>query len=110
MTREFILKEIKRTAQANGGKPLGRQRFIEETGIKEYDWKGKIWARWGDAVREAGYSPNEFQTAFDDAYLLEQLALLIRDLGHFPVNTEMRLRKRAEATKKYTNDSAPSVN
>jgi hypothetical protein len=98
MTREFILKEIKRTAQSNGGKALGRQRFIDETGIKEHDWKGKIWARWGDAVREAGYSPNDFQTAFDDAYLLEQLALLIRDLGRFPVNMEMRLRKRADAS------------
>lgn len=47
MTKDFILKEINRTAQANGGKALGRQRFIDETGIKEYDWKGKIWARWG---------------------------------------------------------------
>lgn len=95
MTREFILKEIRRTAEANGGKALGRQRFIQETGIKEYDWKGKIWARWGDAIREAGYLPNELQTAFDDKHFLEQLALLIRDLGHFPVMMEMRLRKRA---------------
>src|ERR1051325_182987 len=95
MTREFILNEIKRTAEINGGKALGRQRFIQETGINEYDWKGKIWARWGDAVREAGYSPNELQTAFGDDYFLEQLAFLIRDLGHFPVKMEMRLRKRS---------------
>jgi hypothetical protein len=95
MTRDFILKEIKRTAEANGGKALGRQRFIEETGIKEYDWKGKIWARWGDAVREAGFSPGQLRTAFPDAYLLEQLAILIRVLGHFPVMMEMRLHKRS---------------
>jgi hypothetical protein len=69
MTREFILKEIKRTAEANGGRALERQRFIQETGINEYNWKGKIWARWGDAVREAGYSPGELRTAFADAYL-----------------------------------------
>jgi hypothetical protein len=97
MTKEFILKEIRRTAESNGGKALGRQRFIEETGIKEHDWKGKIWARWGDAVREAGYAPNELQAAFDDGHFLEQMALLIRDLGRFPVNMEMRLRKRADA-------------
>jgi hypothetical protein len=60
--------------------------------------EGKIWARWGDAVREAGCSPNEFQIALDDAYLLDQLAILIRDLGHFPVNMEMRLRKRADTS------------
>jgi hypothetical protein len=95
MTRESILKEIKRTAEANGGKALGRQRFIQETGIKEYDWKGKIWARWGDAVREAGFSPGELRTAFPDAYLLEQLAIVIRVLGHFPVMMEMRLHKRS---------------
>jgi hypothetical protein len=84
MTREFILKEIKRTAEANGGKPLGHKSFADETGINEYEWKGKIWARWSDAVREAGYSPNELRTAFGDDYFLEQLALFIRDLGHFP--------------------------
>src|SRR5688572_6162461 len=85
MTKGFILREIKRTAEANGGKPLGHQSFAKETGIKEYDWKGKIWARWSDAVREAGYSPNSFQTAFDDAFLLGKMAELIHDLGHFPV-------------------------
>jgi hypothetical protein len=43
VTKEFILKEIKRTAWVNGGKPLGHQRFYQETGIKLYDWRGKLW-------------------------------------------------------------------
>jgi hypothetical protein len=46
-------------------------------------------------VREAGYSPGELRTAFADAYLLDQLAILIRALGHFPVMMEMRLHKRS---------------
>ena len=53
MKRQHILKELRRTAEANGGVPLGRLSFFKETGIKEADWKGKFWARWNDAVREA---------------------------------------------------------
>ncbi len=31
MTKEFILREIKRTAEDNGGTPLGRGRFSSDT-------------------------------------------------------------------------------
>jgi hypothetical protein len=55
MTKLHILREIKRTTQANGGTPLRKLQFESETGIKRYDWFGVYWARWSDAVREAGY-------------------------------------------------------
>jgi hypothetical protein len=54
MDREHILQEIRRTAAENGGMPLGAQTFFREAGIRESDWKGKLWARWSDAIREAG--------------------------------------------------------
>lgn len=93
-TREEIIAEIQRTAAANGGKPLGRLRFATETGIREHDWRGRYWARWNEAVEEAGYSPNALQGAYDQAVLLDALVSEIRRLGKIPTNAELRLRRR----------------
>jgi hypothetical protein len=98
MDKEFILAEIKRTAEQNGGVPLGRAKFAKATGIKETDWYGKHWSRWGDAVAEAGYQPNELQLPFDERRLLEALALLTRELGRFPVEGELRIKARQDKT------------
>src|SRR5258707_352259 len=44
MDKAHILREIKRTAQENGGIALGSDRFESETGIRNSDWLGKFWA------------------------------------------------------------------
>jgi hypothetical protein len=54
LNKQHILDEIRRTAAKNGGVPLGIDRFASETGIKASDWIGRFWARWGDAILEAG--------------------------------------------------------
>jgi hypothetical protein len=95
-TKIHILDEIKRTAQQNGGAPLGMARFRAETGIKSSDWIGKFWVRWGDALVEAGFEPNTLQGPRDEDELLEQLALFTRELGHFPVVNEIKLKARTE--------------
>lgn len=102
MNKEHILREIKRTAQENGGAPLGRLRFFRETGIKESDWKGKFWARWNDAVSEAGLVPNQKTTAYAESLLLEKYISLMRELGRFPVVAEIRMKVRADAS--FPND------
>jgi hypothetical protein len=96
MDKHHILSEIRRTAQANGGAPLGRERFSQETGIRYHEWIGKIWARWGDALREAGFEPNKLQTAYDDDLLMEKFIGLARELGRFPVYAEIRMKGRSD--------------
>jgi hypothetical protein len=98
MNKEDILGEIRRTAKANEGVALGLRRFEEETGIRYHDWYGKYWPRWSDAVREAGCEPNRMSEAYDDGFLLEQLVLLTRRLGHVPVEGELLLAAKNEPT------------
>ncbi len=96
MEKQHIIDEIRRTAEANGGVPLGKARFLAETGIHETDWSGRFWVKWSDAVREAGYEPNKKQTAFDEKWLLEQLSIFIRELGHYPTSAELRMKARED--------------
>jgi hypothetical protein len=96
--REKVLEEIRRCAAENGGQPLGRGRFEEETGIREADWLGRYWARWSDAVEEAGLAPNTLQGAYSDDELLRSLASLVRELGHFPTAPELKMRRLRDST------------
>jgi Meiotically up-regulated gene 113 len=84
MDKERIIREIQRTANANGGVVLGWRRFEEETGIRYYDWYGQYWTRLGDAVREAGFEPNRMSEAYSEDFLIERLATLTRRLGRVP--------------------------
>ncbi len=95
-SKEHILREIRRLADENGGKPVGVRRFRDVTGIGKAAWEGGYWARWGDAVREAGHEAGEWNTqAHDDEDLLRILAELTRECGRIPTDAELRMRKRA---------------
>ena len=98
MDRAEILEAIRQSAANNGGVPLGRARFEAATGIREGDWSGRYWARWGDALREAGFAPNALNQAHPEGHLLAKFAELTRDLGHFPTDPERRLRRRTDPT------------
>jgi hypothetical protein len=98
MNKAHILQEIVRTAEANSGVPLGRDRFQSETGIRESDWHGKYWIRWSDAVREAGFVPNRMSAAYDKADLLDKYARLARELGRLPVRGDLLLKARSDSS------------
>ncbi len=94
ITKANILQEIKRTAEANGGKPHGAGRLEVETGIKKSDWFPEYWIRFGDAQRDAGYTPNQLNTKFEQTKLFEKCAILARELGHLPVKGELIRERR----------------
>ena len=95
MKKEHILQEIKRTAKSNDGVPLGSRRFETATGIKESEWLGKLWARWGDALREAGFAPNQLQSAYDKTELLERYAKLAQELGRLMAEAAQSVQPRS---------------
>ncbi|MGD0197241.1 MAG: GIY-YIG nuclease family protein [Solirubrobacteraceae bacterium] len=92
LTKDEILGEIRRTAAENAGVPVGWRRFQQMTGIKPYDW-GKYWARFSDAQGEAGFNPNNLNTAFDNAFVSDKLISLVRELQAFPTYAEMRVKR-----------------
>lgn len=97
MEKDDILNEIRRTAQANDGAALGHRKFATETGITPADWRGKYWARWSDAVTEAGLQPNSRDLAYTEEYLLTRLLQLTRELGHVPLDAELRIKARNDS-------------
>src|SRR5439155_484429 len=103
MTKAHILEEIKRVAKASGGEPPGEKTFQRETGIKKTDWFGKIWARWSDALREAGFAPNRLQGAYEKTELLDRYAKLANKLGGLPALGDMRLESRSDS--KFPSDA-----
>lgn len=94
MNKENIIAEIRRTAEENNGVPLGHGRFSAATGITDNEWLGRYWARWSDAVREAGFEPNQLQGPRTDDDILGCLARFVGELGRFPVTNEIKLRAR----------------
>jgi hypothetical protein len=74
VTKDEIISEIRKYVAANDGKVPGEPAFVSATRIKSSTWKGKFWARWTDAVREAGYDPSGWNQKIPDEELLEKLA------------------------------------
>lgn len=100
-TKEEILNEIKRTAKGNGGRPLGEKRFLDETEIRSWDW-GRYWPKYGDAVIEAGFTPNLPWTKYPEGVLEEKIVFLIRKLRKYPTVNEMRIEQIGNPDFPYT--------
>jgi hypothetical protein len=94
ITRQEIILEIQKLAATDGTIPEERG-FANATRIKESAWKGKYWARWTEAIREAGYDPNTLTQRIPDEEILEKLATFITNVGHFPIRDEINAQARA---------------
>src|SRR6185312_10528002 len=94
MDKQQIINEIHRTAI--NGKAAGYRRFAAETSIKVNDWRGRYWARWSDALQEAGYSQNEWKFTHDESFLFDCLLGLVRKLQKYPTQAEIKLERRID--------------
>ncbi len=94
MDKKFIIEQIIEVSRAIGGKSPGRRLFERLTGVKEADWSGKYWARWGDALKEAGLQQNEFNGASDKRALAASYVKFVEELGHIPTEPELRMKSR----------------
>src|SRR5207244_4509122 len=55
-------------------------------------------ARWGDAVSEAGFSPNKLRGAYDENVVVEKYINLVRELGRIPVQGDLRIKAHVDKT------------
>lgn len=94
--REHILNEIRKWASANDGRTPGVRIFERVTGIREGAWRGVYWARWGDAIREAGLQPNEKQGKHSEEFFLTKIADACRHYQKFPTAIELRMFQKID--------------
>ena len=93
--RDLIVSEIRRIASANGGRAPGSVAFENATGIIPSKWLGKYWARWSDALFEAGFQPNQWNGKSDRQSIFSSLIFACRTYGHFPTNSELDLLRNS---------------
>jgi hypothetical protein len=96
--RDFIISEIKRLAAQAGGQAPGNQAFVSATGIIESTWRGKYWARWGDALIEAGFEPNIWTGKSDAKTVSLGIVAAARQYGHFPTTAEISMLRSSDAS------------
>ncbi len=91
--KKEIVKEIQRIVELDGTVP-GSQKFKTITGIAKHVWYGVYWARWSDALIEAGFSPNPFKHALDEDTLIRTYLGMVDELGRVPSDGDIRLKSR----------------
>lgn len=88
--RDLILREIRGLAARNSSQPPGKQAFTRATGITEGKWSGVFWARWSDALAEAGFAPNTLQGRSDSMDILLKVAGFCLRIGRLPTSPEIQ--------------------
>lgn len=102
ITKEQILSDIRRLGKQRGGH-ISLDAFLAATGMKEHQLLGKFWARWNDALTEAGLRTMEFfNPRTEEETVIEAFAQLIERLKEWPTQNELLLERGR-------NESFPSI-
>lgn len=96
--RDHIINEIQRLAKENGGQAPGATVFARATGIANSEWLGKYWARWSDALTEAGATPNDWNARFNSDDVLMRVVAACRHYGRIPTKAEFQLYRQIDRT------------
>ena len=94
MKREDIIQEIGRIAQVNDGIPPGSKLFENKTNLRESAWRGVYWAKWSDALAEAGFAPNRLNEAHKKSDILDHFLRACVQHKRIPTMTELRMYSR----------------
>jgi len=98
LTKEEVLKEIRRYAKKNDGKTPSEKVFYEYTGIGIHDLKKRGWAYYGELVREAGLTPNKFdKTKYSREQLCSIFIDVIRDKRKWPTRGELDVKHHTDS-------------
>jgi hypothetical protein len=88
--RERIVSEIRRVHAETGVVP-GMKTFENATGIAQREWSGKIWARWSDALSEAGLQPNTLTAKTSTEFILAAVGKATIKLQKFPTHRDLNV-------------------
>lgn len=91
--KPFILSEIRRLSDLNGGVAPGQGAFAKATGITPGKWRGVLWLRWSDALSEAGLDAQQWNGKFDSDDVLRSIAELTLELRRLPTKAEIKMRR-----------------
>jgi Meiotically up-regulated gene 113 len=94
VAKEYLLQEIARLAALDGGIPPGQIKFASATGIGSHKWRGVYWARWGDALTEAGFLPKEWSFKLDSNSLLTTIASIVLEQRKLPTKSELEMLRQ----------------
>jgi len=93
--RDQIIALIRRLAASNGQAP-GQKLFRAQTGVGERSWRGLYWARWSDALQEAGFEPNQKTSKFSSDDVLDGVVAACRKLGRLPTGADLQVLRRSD--------------
>lgn len=86
-----IVSYIHSAAKADGKQP-GRDRFEKPTGIKRPEWDGLHWAKWGDALKDAGLCQTSFKANLEAKLFRQPLSALPKNLDLYQAKATFGLR------------------
>ena len=78
---------------ASTGEQMGEKRFMRETGIPRYYWRGGYWRSWAAFQADAGHQPNRPTPRINDELVLERFSEFVLQRGALPTEADILLEK-----------------